>query len=115
MADDALDARLEEAGDLIKRSAQAHALAQGLHRAAASLEIGVSGDAVTVTANPGIAPMARAFELGLRHPLNYPHQNGWGNTPHRPFLAPAAVDELGACAEAISEVVIDYGKIAGFE
>jgi hypothetical protein len=51
---------------------------------------------------------ARAYELNLRHPLNYPGQKGWGNTPWRPFLSRAVDSQGDAAADEVARVVDDW-------
>lgn len=112
--DDDLARRLENCGDLIKERASTNAMWS--RRIPASLKVDVEDDAVTVSADPSIAPQARAFEQGLRHPLNYPTQHGdsWGNTPHRPFLEDALRDQTNVCVEELANVITDWTMQMGW-
>jgi hypothetical protein len=58
---------------------------------------------------------ARAYELHLRHPLNYPGQKGWGNTPWRPFLSRAVDSQGDAAAAEIANVVNDWLEDDGWD
>jgi hypothetical protein len=51
---------------------------------------------------------ARAYELHLRHPLNYPKQTGWAKTPYRPFLSRAVDSTIDAVTAEIANVVDDW-------
>lgn len=112
MASDAFQTRLKEAAEDLRANAAGRASWSA--RIPASLEITIDGYTATVRANPAVAPQARAYELDLRHPLNYPHQYGWGNTPNRPFLAPAAVATADEAAVTISDAVDDIAISVGF-
>jgi hypothetical protein len=51
----------------------------------------VEGDNVSVQTESRIAPQSRAFQGGIRHPLNYPSQTmggqrHWASTPKRPYM-----------------------------
>jgi hypothetical protein len=51
----------------------------------------VQGNNVSVQTESSIAPQSRAFQGGIRHPLNYPSQTAgndrsWGPTPKRPYM-----------------------------
>src|SRR5690242_9164764 len=51
----------------------------------------VEGNQVTVQTDSSIAPQSRAFQGGIRHPLNYPSQRAgnerhWASTPKRPYM-----------------------------
>lgn len=51
----------------------------------------VEGDNVSVQTESSIAPQSRAFQGGIRHPLNYPSQRAgnerhWASTPKRPYM-----------------------------
>ncbi len=46
-------------------------------------------EAMVVT-DGAAAPNAAPFEFGLRHPLNYPGQTGWGKQPTRAYMSNAA-------------------------
>jgi hypothetical protein len=51
----------------------------------------VEGDKVSVQTESAIAPQSRAFQGGIRHPLNYPTQTAgnekhWAPTPKRPYM-----------------------------
>lgn len=114
MADSDLSFRLKQAGDVIKRRA-AEISSTWSARVPASLETIVEDEAVVVRANPEIAPQARAFEMGLRHPLNYPNQRSWGRTPHRPFLEPAVDEQADNAVQKVSMVVEDWTRKLGFK
>lgn len=108
--------RLREAADIVKRSAARHA--SWSRRIPASLEVTEEDYAVVIRANPAVAPQARAFELGARHPLNYPNQrrhNRWGNTPHRPFFAEAVDDTDDEVVTRCAMVVDDWTRKLGYE
>lgn len=80
-----------------------------------SLQVKVEDDSVTVTANQSIAPQARAFELGIRHPLNYPNQHGqYASTPHRPFLEDALAERTDIATNTIADVVFDWAQERGW-
>lgn len=108
MADDEnVRRRLREAADIIRDRAKQEA--SWSRRIPESLEITDEDDAVIIRANPAIAPQARAFELGIRHPLNYPNQQrrrSFARTPHRPFLE-KAVDATSDRAAQKAAMVID--------
>jgi len=108
--------RLHEAADIIRRRAER--LSSWSTRIPASLEVSDEDYAVKIRANPDVAPHARAFELGERHPLNYPNQrraNRWGNTPHRPFLELAVDQEEGRAVEKVAMVVEDWTRRLGYK
>lgn len=51
----------------------------------------VQGNNVSVQTESRIAPQARPFQAGIRHPLNYPSQTAgaerlWAPTPKRPYM-----------------------------
>lgn len=51
----------------------------------------VEGTKVSVQTESDIAPQSRAFQGGIRHPLNYPSQTAkgkrlWASTPKRPYM-----------------------------
>jgi len=51
----------------------------------------VEGNNVSVQTESRIAPQSRAFQGGIRHPLNYPSQTAdnerrWTSTPKRPYM-----------------------------
>lgn len=109
MADADLAARMKRAAQLVKENAASRA--SWSSRIPASLRlVAVGDDAIYVQTTEAIAPDAPAYELGKRHPLNWPNQKQWGPTPHRPFLAPAAEATANAVAEEIANVVDDYCK-----
>jgi hypothetical protein len=115
--DDDARTRLHEAATLI-RDAAARISGAWSARVPASLEISDEDYAVLLRANPGIAPQARAFELGIRHPLwATGGRSGWkwGPTPHRPFLE-LAVDEQGdAAVHKVALVVDDWCHKLGYD
>jgi hypothetical protein len=52
----------------------------------------IENNQVTVQTKSAIAPQARAFQGGIRHPLNYPTQTAgnkkhWAPTPKRPYMS----------------------------
>lgn len=105
--------RLHQAGEIIQE--RAAKIASWSTRIPASLEITEEEYAVVITANPEVAPDARAYELGLRHPLNFPGQDAWGNTPYRPFLEPAVDQTSDKAAEKCAMVIEDWTQKLGYK
>lgn len=109
-------ARLHQAAEIIK--ARAAVLSAWSSRIPQSLEISEEDYAVVITANPEIAPDARAYELGIRHRLNYPNQERgghFGKTPRRPFLEPAVDQTADQAAEKCALVVSDWCQKLGYK
>lgn len=111
--------RLHEAAEVIKdRAAE---LASWSRRIPRSLEISEEEYAVVIRANPAVAPQARAFELGKRHPLNYPSQEEsrkgkpWAPTPHRPFLENAVDQTSDRAAQKVAMVIEDWTRKLGYK
>lgn len=110
------EARLKQAAGIIRDRAKE--LSSWSVQIPASLEISIEGDSAVLRANPQIAPQARAFELGLRHPLNYENQqrnSRFGRTPHRPFLEPAVDQTADKAAERCAEVITDWTRKLGYK
>lgn len=98
--------RLNEAAKIIKD--RAAILSAWSSRIPESLDISEEEYAVVITANHEIAPSARAYELGIRHPLNEKRNERWGKTPRRPFLEPAVDQTADKAAEKCAMVVDDW-------
>jgi hypothetical protein len=61
------------------------------HRMPRATHVVVEGNDVSVQTESRIAPQSRAFQGGIRHPLNYPSQTAggekhWASTPKRPYM-----------------------------
>lgn len=118
MDSDAAD-RLREAAKIIRDKAAE--LASWSARIPASLEISEDDYSVTIRANPEIAPQARAFEIPVRHPLNYPAQrdskkgHAWARTPHRSFLEKAVDETSDDVVQKCAQVVDDWTYKLGYK
>lgn len=88
---------LAKAGDVVLKAAQAEAAKVSATVAAATTLNQVDENTIMISVDPVAAPMARPFEFGLRHPLNYPSQrvganarsrgsNHWAAQKAKPFL-----------------------------
>ena len=73
----------------------------------------VEGDNVSVQTESAIAPQSRAFQGGIRHPLNYPNQRIkglWASTPKRPYMTWAWRDTRGDMEKQMAKWAEDYAK-----
>lgn len=66
-------------------------------RMPAATDVVVEGNNVSVQTDSSRAPQSRAFQGGIRHPLNYPSQTAggerhWASTPKRPYMSWAWTD-----------------------
>lgn len=113
--DDRLQQRIANAGKIIADAAKRYA---GWSRHIPD-NIGTQdapGSAIYIVATGG---QARAFEIPLRHPLNYKYQrkhHEMARTPWRPFLSRAASGEtLDDAAQEIARVVDDWLEDDGWD
>lgn len=120
--DDVVRKRLEEAAKQVKTRAEeiAHPGPGGVPDPNLQIEFDQFGARIITYNNA-----ARAYELGIRHPLNYPNQRRnlnllgttgreWGDTPHRPFLSRAAEETQDIVTETLAKVVEDYARGADY-
>ena len=123
MADAALAARLQQAGEVI--AARARELSSWSERIPGSIRtISRGGDEVLIAAGGPAAPYAITFEAphaaNWRHPVfaRGPDRSKWvwrPQIPPRRFLLPAANEEFGPAAKIVFQVVNDWAKMLGWE
>lgn len=75
----------------------------------------VEGNKVSVQTESAIAPQSRAFQGGIRHPLNYPNQRAgnerhWASTPKRPYMTWAWKDTRVDMEHQMAQWAEDYAK-----
>lgn len=103
--DPQLQVHIKRAADIIRDSAKGFAswsrhIPERIHT---EMRDGVDGAYIIATGG-----QARAYELHLRHPLNYPNQEGYAKTPWRPFLSRAVDATIDQVADEIALVVDDW-------
>jgi hypothetical protein len=106
---------MKKAGAIVLAAARAEAAKVNAY-IAANIELGdVDQDSIVIYANASVSQIARAFEFGLRHPLNYPSQrkganarnrfsNHWAAQDVKPFLDRAMEAAYTAAVDAYAEV-----------
>lgn len=114
MADSDIQAALKKAAGKIQDRAQT--LSGWSTHIPPSINVRSDGDDVLVYSRLG---QAIAFELGHRHPLNWPSQrpegSHWGNTPRRPFLEPATRQQNNVVVQELSNVVVNWAQKLGYK
>jgi hypothetical protein len=104
---------LVDAGQVVLKAAQAEAAKVSQRTAAATSVTLVDENTIMVATDPTVAPMARPFEFGLRHPLNYPSQRKGANARSRGsnhWRAQKAKPYLDKAMEAAFTAAVDvYG------
>jgi hypothetical protein len=75
----------------------------------------VEGKNVSVQTESSIAPQSRAFQGGIRHPLNYPSQTAgnekhWAPTPKRPYMTWAWIDTSRDMEQQMAKWVEDLAR-----
>jgi hypothetical protein len=75
----------------------------------------VEGTRVSVQTESAIAPQSRAFQGGIRHPLNYPSQTAggerhWAPTPKRPYMTWAWRDTQSDMEQQMAAWIEDLAK-----
>lgn len=105
---------LVDAGKVILRAAQAEAAKVSATVAAATTVTQVDESTIMIATDPVAAPMARPFEFGLRHPLNYPSQvkgadaasrgsNHWAAQKAKPYLDKAMEAAFTAAVDVYAD------------
>ena len=75
----------------------------------------VESGKVSVQTESRVAPQSRAFQGGIRHPLNYPSQTAgadrhWASTPKRPYMTWAWRDTRGDMEKQMAQWAEDLAK-----
>lgn len=108
-------ASMKKAGEIVLKAARAEAAKVNAY-VAANIELGeIDENSIQIYTNVSASQIARAFEFGLRHPLNYPSQrkgagarsrfsNHWAAQNVKPFLDRAMQAAFVGAVDAYAEV-----------